>query len=735
MMLSRVSAEPPGSRAPSNVGVERRASGVAIVTLDVPGADDNTMTPSLLRELGAALDALFADDGVRALVIRGKPTSFVAGASVEHLRSVRFAQDAEAEARERAERFGAIANGPKPVVALVDGAALGVGFELSLACSATVATAHARTVFGFPEVKHGLVPAGNGLLRVAERAGLRVALELGLTGRTIRATEALALGLVDDVVDEAIGLSTAAALAEQLAKHPTLARSLTKKRAPRSPAKLLGRALVEKNALGRAALFRKARREVQERTHGHEPAAERLVDLLARFGAKGFRAAAAMEPHMFGELVMSEPARRLLEVSLARSALETDSGLLPGELAAPQPVEHIGVVGAGLMGAGIAYVSARAGLSVRMKDTDDVTVGRGLRYVKDVLEEQARRGGMPARERGAVLARVSGGSEYAGFRKADLVIEAVFERLELKQAVLRDIERLVRDSCVIASNTNAIPIARLAEACSHPERIVGMHYGSPVHKTRLLEVVRAPSTDPRAVATAVAVGKRQGKAVIVVEDGPAFYTTRVLVPYLNEAMFVLAEGSSIDAVDGAMRAWGFPIGPFQLLDLVGIDLGAHVFDIAHGSFGERIRPHAAVAALRADGRKGRKNARGFYLHGRHAPKRPTVDETVYPVMSVAPRTKAVSAEEISSRCALAMINEALRARGEGVIRSARDGDLGAILGVGFPAFRGGPFRHVDVLGAPEILRRMRSLEQRFGERFEPAPLLVDMARSGKRFYD
>ena len=333
-----------------------------------------------------------------------------------------------------------------------------------------------------------------------------------------------------------------------------------------------------------------------------------------------------------------------------------------------------------------------------------------------------------------MLARVSGAMDYTGFRNADLVVEAVFEDLALKHAVLRDVEKLVSDNCVIASNTSSIPIARIAEASSRPEMVVGMHYFSPVHKMPLLEVIRTKVTDPRAVATAVALGKRQGKTVIVVRDGPAFYTTRILVPYLNEAAHLLAEGASIDAVDAAMVDWGFPVGPFQLMDEVGIDVGAHVGVVTEAAFGERMRPPAAFAALRADDRRGKKNARGFYLYGSAAPRTKTVDRTVYPLLGVTPNARGTSADDVALRCALALVNEALRCHGDGIVRSARDGDVGAVFGVGFPPFRGGPFRYVDVLGTTEVLRRMRSLEQRFGKRFEPAPLLVEMARGGQRFY-
>lgn len=726
---------PSVTRSASIVTTEVGSDGVAVLTIDDPAETLNTITPTFARELTRALQSVEEDPTVVAVVLRsGKRDSFIVGANIGLIRSTRFAQDAEDAAREVAACFGRLGVGPKPVVAYLHGPALGGGFELALACAATIASDHPRTVIGLPEVKLGLMPAANGLLRVAERAGLRAALDLGVTGKSLAAADALRLGLVDEVVAEAIGLEAARALALRLAKEPGISRALARRRL-RASGQRVARVLYEQNPIGRAALLRRARKEIRQRTRGHSLAAERIVDVIAHFGAKGFRAAADLEPRLFGDLAVSETAHRLIDLFSSRTTLKKHSGLEPNERAAPFPVERVGVLGAGLMGAGITAVSAQAGLSVRMKDTDDAAVGRGLKYVKEALDSRVRLGTMTSIERDKALCCVSGATEYTGFRGADLVFEAVFEDLELKHAVIRDIEARIRDTCVIASNTSSIPISRVAEACSRPEMVVGMHYFSPVERTPLLEVVRTPIADPRAIATAVAIGKRQGKTVIVVRDGAAFYTTRILVPYLGEAVRLLSEGCAVEAIDAAMLDWGFPTGPLELMDEVGIDFVAQVGAIAHAAFGDRMAPPEPLAALRADDRRGKKNARGFYRHGRGVTRQRTVDQTVYAVLGVTPKPNAAGSAEIALRCGLAMVNEALRAYGDGVVRSARDGDVGAVLGVGFPAFRGGPFRYVDVLGAVEVLRRTRSLEQRFGERFEPAPLLVEMARTGKRFYE
>lgn len=718
MSSATTTSSPVSARPEPVLRTEIRPDGVAVLTLDDPRETFNTITPELGAQLPAALDALERDAKVSAIVVRsGKKDSFLVGANIDYVRGIKLAKDAEDLSRDVGNKFGKLANGGKPVVACVHGPALGGGFELSLACTATVASDDPKTILGLPEVKLGLMPAANGLIRVAERAGLRVALDIGLTGRNLKPKKARALGLVDEVVEAPIVLDAAVALALRLTKH--------RPRRKRAGAVALEALVFEKNPIGRAYFFRRARAEALAKTRGHYAAAPRMLDVLERYAASGFAAAAETEAKLFGELVVSETAHRLIDLFFAQTAAKKDNGLEPAEKAQAFPVERIAVLGAGLMGAGIAAVSTKNGIDVRMKDRDDAAVGRGLKYVRDAVGERA-------------FARLSATTDYSGMRHADLVVEAVFEDLALKHAVVRDIEELVKPTCVIASNTSSIPIMQIAEAATRPEMIVGMHYFSPVPKMPLLEVVRTKLADPRAVATAVAVGKRQGKTVIVVRDGAGFYTTRILAPYLNEAAHLLADGIPVDVIDRALVDWGFPVGPLHLLDEVGIDVAAHVGGITQSAFGDRMRPPPAFAALDNDHRKGRKNGRGFYLygHGKRAEKK--VDDTVYRVLGVTPRSSnakaAYRAEEIQLRCALVMVNESLRCLDENVLRSARDGDIGAIFGIGFPAFRGGPFRYVDLIGPNEVLRRTRSLEQRLGPRFEPAPLLVEMARNGRRFY-
>jgi 3-hydroxyacyl-CoA dehydrogenase/enoyl-CoA hydratase/3-hydroxybutyryl-CoA epimerase len=313
------------------------------------------------------------------------------------------------------------------------------------------------------------------------------------------------------------------------------------------------------------------------------------------------------------------------------------------------------------------------------------------------------------------------------------VIEAVFEDLALKQRVLEEVEPAISTDAVYASNTSTIPIARIAEASRHPERVLGMHFFSPVHKMPLLEVIVTGATAPEATVTAVAYGKKLGKTVIVVNDGPGFYTTRTLSAYMNEAGRLLDEGASIEAIDKALVDFGFPVGPITLLDEVGIDVGGKVGQVLAEAFGARMAPSEAMRRVVAAGRTGRKGGSGFYRYDAAGAKG-EIDQSIYSVIGGEKERREMPAAEITQRCVLAMVNEAARCLEEGILRSPRDGDIGAVFGIGFPPFRGGPFRYVDSVGATKIVEQLEDLNARFAPRFEPAPVLVDLARARRTFY-
>jgi 3-hydroxyacyl-CoA dehydrogenase / enoyl-CoA hydratase / 3-hydroxybutyryl-CoA epimerase len=735
------------------ISIEVRPDGVAVLTYDVPGEAVNTLKPSFREDLEGAFAEISSNPAIKAaILVSGKPDTWIAGADIDMLKSAATASQAEAICRGGHAAILKVVNSPKPIVAAIHGAALGGGFEVALACHARVLSDDRKTVLGLPEVQLGLLPGINGLQRLAERAGLQVALDHGLTGKNLRPAKARKLGVADDVVPAPILKETAAALALRLAEAGPPFKLAPKPEAGGGPlaflkkkgitldAAELTRLALEENPLGRALLFKKAREALRKKTGGHYPAPERIIDVLKTYAGKGFEASKEVEARAFGELVVSSTAHRLMEIFFATTALKKDTGV-ESPAAQPRKVEKVAMLGAGLMGAGITYVSLSAGLSVRLKDKDDAGLGRGIKYVTDLFDERVKKKQLTPIERDQKLALLTTTTDTSGLKGADLVIEAVFEDLAIKHAVLSEVEAHGREGVIFASNTSSLPITKIAAAAKRPENVIGMHYFSPVHKMPLLEVIRTEKTAPEVVATAVAVGKRQGKTVIVVNDGVGFYTSRILGPYMNEASWLLTEGVAIEQIDRALVAWGWPVGPMALLDEVGIDVAAHVGPIMMEAFGDRISPPPAIAKLSGDDRKGRKNERGMYLYGAAAKKKGRgkhVDESVYGVLGLpVPDPKArpkLPVEEIQMRCSLQLVNEALYCHGEGILRSVRDGDIGAIFGLGFPPFRGGPFRYIDSLGAAEVLRRIEGYHQRFGARWAPAPALVEAAKTGKPFY-
>jgi 3-hydroxyacyl-CoA dehydrogenase/enoyl-CoA hydratase/3-hydroxybutyryl-CoA epimerase len=383
------------------------------------------------------------------------------------------------------------------------------------------------------------------------------------------------------------------------------------------------------------------------------------------------------------------------------------------------------------MGAGIAAAAADVGVPVRLKDATQEALGRGLRHGRAIWDERLKRRRLTRLELGQRLDRLSPTLDWSGFRRAELVIEAVFEDLELKRRVLAETEAVTRDDCVFASNTSSLPISEIARGCRRPAQVLGMHFFSPVHKMPLLEIVATRDTAARTLATAVAFGRRLGKQVIVVRDGPGFFTTRALAAYMNEASWLLEEGAAIAQMDQVMTAFGFPVGPVTLLDEVGIDVAAKVSKVMHHHFGERMAPPPSMVRVLADGRQGRKYEKGFYTYG-GGKKR--VDESVYALLPGGRRRRSFEAREIQDRLVFAFLNESISCLRDGILRSPRDGDVGAIFGLGFPPFLGGPFRYLDHLGARFALESLERLKAAHGARFEPAPLLAEMAREGRTFH-
>jgi 3-hydroxyacyl-CoA dehydrogenase/enoyl-CoA hydratase/3-hydroxybutyryl-CoA epimerase len=482
---------------------------------------------------------------------------------------------------------------------------------------------------------------------------------------------------------------------------------------------------------GRALVLRMAQRKVLRQTRSRYPAPVAALRAIAHGLAHGIDAGLDMEAAMFAELAVGDVSRNLVRLFFATTALRKDQGVEGPRLQA-RDVKSVCVVGAGFMGAAIGGVAvSHALVDVRLRDTEDARVAQGLKVARGIVRERLTRHRVTRFEHRRLDALLSGGTAWDGFRRAQLVVEAVFEDVGLKQDVFRQIESEVGNECIVASNTSTIPIARIADAVRHPERVLGMHFFSPVQRMPLLEVIVGSRTAPWVTVTAVAFGRRMGKTVIVVRDYPGFWVNRILAPYLNEAGRLLEEGVRVEALDATMVRFGFPVGPITLLDEVGLDVAVKSSQVLHEAFGDRLAPRDGLRRLVEAGRLGRKSGGGFYQYKRG--QRAGVDPAVYGLLGAAPRSE-VASEDIEARMVFALLNEAARALDERVVRSARDGDVGAVFGIGYPAFRGGPLRCMDALGVGATVEELARLADRYGSRFTPAPVLEQMAHSGGRFH-
>jgi 3-hydroxyacyl-CoA dehydrogenase/enoyl-CoA hydratase/3-hydroxybutyryl-CoA epimerase len=699
-------------------------NGIAVVTLDLPGEPVNKLNAAVSAEFTALLDRLAADGGVRALVlISGKADTFIAGADIEEFVRLRTQADAEALSRDGQATMNRVAAFPKPIIAAINGACLGGGFELALACHYRIASDSPKTQIGLPEVQLGLLPGAGGTQRLPRLIGVRAALDIILAGKSERAQKAYKLGMVDELVPASILRQVAVAAADRMAGQGVPLRA--------SRGGVAG-ALLDRTPFGRRIVYKEARKSVLRKTGGHFPAPLAALDAVRIGLEQGMRAGLEEEHRRFGQLAVGDVSRKLVQIFFATTALKKDDGVAPGTVIAAPSVSRVCVVGSGFMGSGIAGTAVlNAEVEVRLKDAELPRVGKGMKAALAILDERLERRRLTKPKYQRLSALLSGAADYSGFTRADLVIEAVFEDLRVKRQVLAEVEREIRPEAIFATNTSTIPIAQIAAGAGRPERVLGMHFFSPVAKMPLLEVIPHAGTSPVATVTAVRFGRRMGKTVIVVGDRPGFWVNRILMPYLNEAGLLLSEAVPVELIDRTMTRFGFPVGPIALLDEVGLDVGEKAAGVMRDAYGARLTPSPVIAKMVADGRLGRKSGRGFYQY--ESGKKAGVDPSAYALLGISPR-EGVAPTMVEQRLVYAMLNEAAMAAGEGVIRSPRDGDIGALFGIGFPPFRGGPLRMIDDLGPQRVSDVLGELASAYGERFTPAPALVAMANEGRKFY-
>jgi len=726
---------PAASPHPATLTIEHVDDGFVTLAFAVPDHRQNVLTPGVLADLAAALDDFENRPPrrrPRGLVLRSaRPGSFFAGADVARLDDVRRLPEAEIARLCDAGRalFARLSRLPWPSVAIIDGVCLGGGLELALACDLRVATDAEHTLLGFPEAKLGLLPGWGGTVRLPRLIGPGPAVELAASGENVAAAAAARMGLVDACVPAEQAIETAHRLIDAHSQSGFVA---ARRRRQASA--------VELDPLEREFLEATSSAVILGRTGGHYPAPPAILRTILAGAAVDADAAGAIESAAFAKLARSPVAGQLLRVFRGGERNRRDPGIGSGDAAAEPsvsaaPVAAPAVIGAGIMGAGIAAAHLRAGCDATLIDVSAAALAAAVPGLLDEAAwDRATKRTDPARAL-ALAGRLRTATQLAAVADADLVIESVTERTDVKQQVLADIERLVGPATIIATNTSTNPIARLAAGLSDPARFCGMHFFNPVRRMTLVEVVRGPATSDATVAAVVAHAKRLGKCPVVVRDSPGFLVNRILMPYLHEAVEMAREGVECGRIDRVARGFGMPMGPIELYDMIGLDTAFYAGLVLSAAYGDRIEASPVIPALVKSGRLGRKSGCGFYRYAAAASKPRMLGPDAGAAELI--RRYALPAREtsdrtIADRLLLPMLLEAVRALDEGLVRDGRDIDLAVIHALGFPPFRGGLLAWADTLGPAEVVRRLEPLAD-LGPRMVPTDRLLGMARDGLAF--
>lgn len=735
-----------------SISLSVNEQGLCFVEIDVPGKAVNLISSLLLTELLKAIDSIHSDSRIKGVIFRSrKPEHFIGGAEINvH----KFLSDLDATlefVKQGRDVYQKIAELSIPTLAAIHGACLGGGLELALACRYRLASDHRKTRIGLPEVMLGILPGWGGTTRLPRLIGLSAALDMLLSGKQLDARRAERIGLIDRVVpSKEIPTQAESFLLEILSKGDALRKKIVSFRM-RSQSSMVTRFL-NQTALGRAIVFHQARKNVLKLTHGRYPAPLKIIEVVRKGIGTSLKRSFELEQEGIKKLVSEESTRNLLHVfSLRMNSGKLPKGVKVSETVSPTSpisalgsappdtrIRKVGVIGAGVMGAGIAQWILQHEIPVRLRDINEEAVSKGIKSINQAFLKMVSRRRLRPEEKSDRMRLLSATTGYSGFSTCDLVIEAVAERMEIKHRVIRELQGTAGDHSIFATNTSSLSVSTMAEAAKHPGRVLGLHFFNPVARMPLVEVVRGRQTSDETLAAGVGFVKQIGKTPLIVSDSPGFLVNRILMAYGNEAGLLLEEGASVERVDHAMEAFGMPMGPFTMMDVVGLDIAHHTGETIRTALElDPAEQSLIIDRLFETGRLGKKTGEGFYRYeGRE--KRTNLELDA--ILTVVRKERAVTSrpsitqQEITDRLIMIMVNTAAWCLEKKVVEGPGDVDLGLIMGTGFPPFRGGLLKDCDNLGIPAVKEKLDRYSRKAGHRFSPVSMITKMAQEDTGFY-
>lgn len=703
-------------------------SQIAYVEFDLPGEKVNKLNTPTMNRLKDVLNELKQSKFKAVIFTSLKPKIFIAGADIDEIKNLNTKEAVDAAVGGGQEIFNILEDLPMITIASVHGACAGGGCEFIMACDYRIASDDKSTRIGLPETKLGIIPGFGGCVRMPRIIGLPAAFDVILAGKLLNPRKAEKSGLVDKVVHPSILEQETLKWANEL-----ISKGTGKRRKVYSPASLPEKLM--NNWPGSAVVYGQARKGVLKLTHGHYPAPLKAIEVIQKtYGMSDRAAALKIEREAFIECALTDISKNLIHVFYLTEMVKKTSGVADANVKGID-VHRMGVLGAGTMGGGIAYVGADKGVDVRMKDLSWDALGRGLKHCHDLWGKLAKKRVINEYEFAQKMALVSGGVDYSGFGTMDLVVEAIVEDMEIKKKVIAETAKHMRPDSIIVTNTSSLSVTEMQVAHPKPTQFAGMHFFSPVHKMPLVEVIRGAQTSDETIATVFELSKKMGKMPVVVKDGPGFLVNRLLLPYMAEAAFLLQEGMSIEVVDRAfVKEFGMPMGPFELMDSVGLDVCVKVLKIFKKAFGSRVEMAPLMEKLEKSGRLGMKNKKGFYKYD-DRDKKVEVDQSIYAELGLESPRNPLNTKECIERGVFSMVNEcALALLEDRIVETPHEVDLAMIMGTGFPPFRGGLLKYADALGTTYICDQLEMYSAKNASRLKPSNPLRSMAKANRKFY-